>query len=88
MQRAAQFLHPRDAVVGCSIETPGQYLRNLVVARVNPVRWHRAKKDETEPPMAIGPALTRMHAAARRFDAAQVRETDLALVAAVAGDED
>jgi ParB family chromosome partitioning protein len=83
-----------DAEVGRIIETlrergfKSPYLRNLVVARVNPVRWHRAKKNETKPPMAIGAALTRMHAAARRFDAAQVRETDLALVAAVAGDED
>jgi len=83
-----------DGEVGRIIATLRQrgfkspYLRNLVVARVNPVRWHRAKKDETEPPMAIGAALTRMHAAARRFDAKQVRETDLALVAAVAGDED
>ena len=60
------------------------YLRNLVVARINPVRWHRAKKGETKPPMALGAALTRMSASARKFDAGTVRESDLALVAAVA----
>ena len=59
------------------------YLRNLVVARINPVRWHRAKKGETKPPMALGAALTRMTASARKFDTASVRERDLALVAAV-----
>ena len=59
------------------------YLRNLVVARINPVRWHRAKKGETKPPMALGAALTRMSASARKFDAGSVRERDLALVAAV-----
>ena len=59
------------------------YLRNLVVARINPVRWHRAEKGETVPPMALGAALTRMSASARKFDAGSVRERDLALVAAV-----
>ncbi len=63
------------------------YLRNLVVARINPVRFHRAKKGVTKPPMAIGAALTRMAASAKRFSAASVRESDLALVAAVAGDD-
>lgn len=77
------------------------YLRNLVVARINPVRFHKVKRGgkrsaqpgdgersriEAEPAMAIGPALTRMAAAARRFDAGSVRERDLALVAAVAGE--
>lgn len=62
------------------------YLRNYVVARLNPVRFHRARKGEKEPPMTLGAALTRMAAAARRFDVATVRERDLALVAAVSGD--
>ena len=62
------------------------YLRNLVVARINPVRFHRAKKGVTKPPMEVGAALTRMAAAARGFKTASVRESDLALVAAVAGD--
>jgi ParB family chromosome partitioning protein len=62
------------------------YLRNLVVARINPVRFHRAKKGETKPPMPLSAALTRMAAAARRFDPSDVRERDLALVAAVSAD--
>lgn len=61
------------------------YLRNLVVARINPVRFHRAKKGETEPPMAMGAALTRMASSARKFDTGSVREQDLALVAALSG---
>jgi ParB family chromosome partitioning protein len=62
------------------------YLRNYVVARINPVRFHKAKKGDAAPPMAMGAALTRMAAAARRFDLASVRASDLALVAAVAGE--
>jgi ParB family chromosome partitioning protein len=60
------------------------YLRAFVVARINPVRFHRAKKGETKPPMALSAALTRMAASARKFKAEGVRERDLALVAAVA----
>ena len=60
------------------------YLRSYVVARINPVRFVRTKKGEAKPPMPLGAALTRMAAAARKFDAATVRERDLALVAAVA----
>ncbi len=62
------------------------YLRNYVVARINPVRFHRAKKGDTKPPMALGAALTRMAAAARKFDTDTVRERDLALVAAVSSE--
>jgi ParB family chromosome partitioning protein len=62
------------------------YLRNYVVARINPVRFHKAKKGDAAPAMAIGAALTRMAASARRFDVASVRANELALVAAVAGD--
>jgi len=61
------------------------YLRTLVVARINPVRFHRAKKGDTKPPMALAAGLTRMAAAARRFDLDSVRAGDLALVAAIAG---
>ena len=62
------------------------YLRTYVVARINPVRFHKVKKGETKPPMELPAALTRMAAAAKKFDVASVRERDLALVAAVAGD--
>ncbi|MCA9758720.1 MAG: ParB N-terminal domain-containing protein [Candidatus Eisenbacteria bacterium] len=64
------------------------YLRNLVVARINPVRFHRAKKGEAAPPMALGAALTRMVASAKKFDLGSVRPGDLALVAAVASDDE
>ena len=59
------------------------YLRTLVVARINPVRFVKQKKGDTAPPMPIGAALTRMAASAKKFDAGSVRERDLALVAAV-----
>jgi ParB family chromosome partitioning protein len=62
------------------------YLRTFVVARCNPVRFHKMKKGETKPPMPISEALTRMLGAAKKFDAAKVRQQDLALVAAVASD--
>ena len=61
------------------------YLRNYVVARINPVRFYRAKKGETEPPMSVSAALTRMAAAARKFDTDSVRDSDVALVAAATG---
>lgn len=60
------------------------YLKTYVVARINPVRFHRLKKGEAEPPMSMAAGLTRMAAAARRFNLDSVRAGDLALVAAVA----
>ncbi len=68
----------------CGFKSP--YLRNYVVARINPVRFHRAKKGKTDPPMAVGAALTRMAASARKFDIGTVREQELALVASVSSD--
>jgi ParB family transcriptional regulator, chromosome partitioning protein len=64
------------------------YLRTYVVARINPVRFHRAKKGDTKPAMEAAAALTRMAAAARKFDLGSVRPGDLALVAAVAGGDE
>ena len=63
------------------------YLRTFVVARCNPVRFHKTKRGETKPAIPIGEALTRMLGAAKRFDPAKVRQQDLALVAAVASDD-
>jgi ParB family chromosome partitioning protein len=62
------------------------YLRNLVVARIDPVRFRRAKKGDTKPVMPLPEALTRMAANARRFDPSSVRGEDVALVAALARD--
>ena len=64
------------------------YLRTYVVARINPVRFHRPKKGDTTPPMPVQEGLTRMLGAAKKFDPGKVRQQDLALVAAVASDGD
>ena len=58
------------------------YLRNYVVARINPVRFHKMKKGDTKPAMPIAAALTRMAAAAKKFNMDSVRTGDLAMVAA------
>jgi len=64
------------------------YLRNYVVARINPVRFHKAKKGDTQPPMPLAQALTRMAAAARTFKLESVSNSDLAWVAVGAGAQD
>jgi ParB family chromosome partitioning protein len=61
------------------------YLRNYVVARINPVRFHKAKKGDTQPPMPLAQALTRMAAAAKSFNVGSVSNADLAWVAVGAG---
>lgn len=63
------------------------YLRNYVVARINPVRFHKVKKGDTKPPMPLAQALTRMAAAARTFKVESVSNSDLAWVAVGAGQE-
>lgn len=63
------------------------YLRAFVVARVNPVRWIRVKRGDTAPVMPIGEALTRMAKSAREFGVDRVKQSDLALVAALAPDD-
>jgi ParB family chromosome partitioning protein len=62
------------------------YLRNYVVARINPVRFH--KSGAKGPAMPIGQALTRMTAAARAFKLETVSNADLAWVAVGAGSHD
>jgi ParB family chromosome partitioning protein len=61
------------------------YLRNYVVARINPVRFHKAKKGDLKPAMPIAQALTRMAAAAKNFKVESVSSRDLAWVAVGAG---
>jgi ParB family chromosome partitioning protein len=63
------------------------YLRQVVVARCNPVRWIPQKRGEG-PPMTMAEALTRMTANARKFDPKKVRPADLAFAAAVAPPEE
>jgi ParB family chromosome partitioning protein len=62
------------------------YLRNYVVARINPVRFHKLKKGDTAPPMPLAQALTRMAAAANNFKVESVSNADLAWVAVGAGE--
>ena len=61
------------------------YLRNYVVARINPVRFHKAKKGDTKPPMPLAQALTRMAASVKKFKVESVSNSDLAWVAVGAG---
>ena len=62
------------------------YLRNYVVARINPVRFHKVKKGAVKkgeaPPMKVQQALLRMSASAKKFDTKKVSSADLAWVAA------
>jgi ParB family chromosome partitioning protein len=64
------------------------YLRNYVVARINPVRFHKAKKGDTKPPMPIAQALTRMAAAAKKFEIEKVSNSEIAWVAVGAGSQE
>jgi ParB family chromosome partitioning protein len=64
------------------------YLRNYVVARINPVRFHIQKRGVTVAAMPIGQALTRMTAAAKAFKLESVSNADLAWVAVGAGSHD
>jgi ParB family chromosome partitioning protein len=58
------------------------YLRSYVVARINPVRFHKIKAGDKKPVMPIAQALLRMVAAAKKFDLNNVNMSDLAFVAA------
>jgi ParB family chromosome partitioning protein len=62
------------------------YLRALVVARCNPVRWVKlSTKKDAPPPMSMAETLTRMVSNLRKFDPKSVKPGDLALVAAMSG---
>jgi len=84
LQIEAQVKRIIDGLQKRGFKSP--YLRSYVVARINPVRFHRARKGDTTPPMTMSAALTRMAAAAKTFDIDSVKFGDLALVAAVASE--
>jgi ParB family transcriptional regulator, chromosome partitioning protein len=58
------------------------YLRSYVVARINPVRFHKMKAGDRKPAMPIAQALLRMLTSAKKFDLGKVNMSDLAFVAA------
>jgi ParB family chromosome partitioning protein len=64
------------------------YLRNYVVARINPVRFIKQARGAAKPAMPIGQALTRMTAAAKGFKLESVSNADLAWVAVGAAAQD
>ena len=64
------------------------YLRSYVVARINPVRFLKAKKGDSKPPMPLAQALTRMAAAARSFKPDSVKNSDIAWIAVGAGEQE
>ena len=64
------------------------YLRSYVVARINPVRFHKVKKGDSKPPMPLAQALTRMTAASKTFKPESVSNSDIAWIAGGAGDSD
>jgi ParB family chromosome partitioning protein len=64
------------------------YLRNYVVARINPVRWLKPRKADGAPLMPMGQALTRMAAAVRAFNLESVSHRDLAWIAVGAAAEE
>lgn len=53
------------------------YLRNYIVARINPVRFTRSKPGDAAPALPMGQALTRMTAAARAFKIEPAMGSDL-----------
>jgi len=64
------------------------YLRNYVVARINPVRFHKVKKGDTQPPMPLAQALTRIAGAAKSFNVGSVSNADLEWVAVGASSQE
>src|SRR5438094_5069529 len=61
------------------------YLRAVIVARINPVRFvPPSRKKDAAPPISMAEALTKMAANVRKFDPKSIRPGDLALVAAIA----
>jgi ParB family chromosome partitioning protein len=62
------------------------YLKPIVVARINPLRFAKAATDEARPDFTK--TIAKMIAGARAFDAAKVRAQDVAIAAAVGGATD
>jgi ParB family chromosome partitioning protein len=63
------------------------YLKPIVVARINPLRWVKSEKDA--PPPDFDKTIDKMIEGAKKFDASKVKAADMVLAATVGGgDED
>ena len=62
------------------------YLKPIVVARVNPLRFVKPGKDDAKPD--FDKAIDKMIDGAKKFDASKVKAQDVAIAAAVGGGED
>jgi len=62
------------------------YLKPIVVARINPLRFIKAGKDDARPD--FDKTIDRMLDGAKKFDPSKVRAQDVAIAAAVGGGED
>jgi ParB family transcriptional regulator, chromosome partitioning protein len=62
------------------------YLKPIVVARINPLRFIKAGKDDARPD--FDRTIDRMLDGARKFDPSKVKAQDVAIAAAVGGGED
>jgi ParB family chromosome partitioning protein len=62
------------------------YLKPIVVARINPLRFVKAGKDDARPD--FDKTIDRMLDGARKFDPSKVRAQDVAIAAAVGGGEE
>ena len=61
------------------------YLRSFVVARINPLRFVKAGKDEKSD---FDKTIDKMIEGAKKFDASKVKAQDIALAATVGGGDD
>ena len=81
-----------DELVGEAVErlkeaglTSG-YLKPIVVARINPLRFVKAGKDDAKPD--FDKTIDKMIEGAKKFDPSKVKAQDVALAAAVGGGDD
>jgi ParB family chromosome partitioning protein len=62
------------------------YLKPIVVARINPLRFQKPGKDDAKPD--FDKTIDKMIEGAKKFDASKVKAQDVAIAAAVGGSED
>jgi ParB family chromosome partitioning protein len=81
-ERADKLLAVDDAVgeVIAKLKERGMmspYLRAFVVARINPLRFVKAKPGQKSPAADVDVTLDKMLASAKKFDVAKVKEADI-----------